>query len=115
MSIRVKSNYVGYRGGGLIRIPAGEYDEDDPVLRGLAGYLVDTDHAVQLKAVEVQSDPETKQALDDMTVAELRDFASSQNIELGGAKKKADVIAIIEDRLREQLRAMDVPTLADDA
>jgi len=104
MPIRVKSYYVGYRGGGLIRIPAGEYDENDPALSGLAGYLVDTDHAVQLKAVEVKPEPETKKALGDMTVAELREFAEAQDIELGKAKKRADIIDIIREWSQAQVR-----------
>jgi len=119
MPIRVKSYYVGYRGGDLIRIPAGEYDENDPALHGLAGYLVDTDHAVQLKAVEVkpepESEPEHKLALGDMTVAELRDFAEAQNIELGDARKKADIIDTIREWAQAQVREENVPAVADDA
>lgn len=35
--------------------------------------------------------------IDDMTIAELKQYAEDHNIELGDAAKKADILAVIKD------------------
>ena len=39
--------------------------------------------------------------LDGMTVAELKEFAESNEIDLGNAKKKAEILAAIKDAIRD--------------
>ena len=41
--------------------------------------------------------------LADLTVASLIDFAESENIDLGGATKKADIISAIESAMAEEI------------
>jgi hypothetical protein len=40
-------------------IPMGQYEEDDPRLEGLAAYLVDNGHAVQVKGMAARAYPKS--------------------------------------------------------
>ncbi|MDF2722106.1 MAG: hypothetical protein K0Q59_1781 [Paenibacillus sp.] len=42
-----------------------------------------------------EDDPEKPVELDDMTVPQLREYANTNNIDLGGATKKPDILSAI--------------------
>lgn len=93
MRVRILSGYRGVRTQESYLGP-GEHDLEP----GLAMYLVDNGHAV---ALEEPPPPEPEQTADEWsfsewTVAQLRDFASDNDINLHGATVKDDIIAAIE-------------------
>lgn len=62
------------------------------------------------QAAEPTVETEPAKSLDDMTVAELKEHASNEGIDLGDATKKADILAAIQ--LAEEQRRQDAE--ADD-
>ncbi len=99
MRIRLSSFYQNVNG---VQIPAGEYDGKDGVLRGLAGYLVDTGHAVVIQrdpaTVAESVSPDALAQADDatgfdtLTVTQLRDLAEDNFVDLAGLTRKSDII-----------------------
>ena len=77
----------------LASVPARTFSELS-VLAKCAGHLdsISAPGATQDKA----ENEEPEQELDEMTVAELKAFAEAQGIELGSAKKKADILKAIK-------------------
>ncbi|MBQ6712502.1 MAG: hypothetical protein IJN28_01770 [Selenomonadales bacterium] len=49
------------------------------------------------KAVEAVNEGSADKAIDDMTVAELKEYAAAHDIKLGEATKKADILAAIKN------------------
>ncbi len=108
MIIRVESLYQNTNG---VRIPAGDYSIDDPILCGLGRYLVETKQAVKLLVVEAPAtiqpaaeppaDPlaDGEKDLSEMTKAELIALAAERGIEIGNPKHitKDEIIALLVD------------------
>lgn len=65
--------------------------------------------AVTVVTPPVETQP--AKALDDMTVAELKEYASNEGIDLGDATKKADIVAAIQ--LVEDERKQDAEDAGD--
>lgn len=101
MRIRLTSLYQNTSG---VRIAAGDYDLDDPILCGLGGYLVQTQHATRLLVVEAAGEPDPpddpvdgEKALSEMTKAELAELADERGIAIGNPKNitKDEIIALL--------------------
>lgn len=56
---------------------------------------------VDPEEVTLGADQSSADKLDSMTVPELKDFATENGIELGEATKKADIIAVIQDSMKD--------------
>ncbi len=108
--IRLEKDYIGVKSG-MKLIRPGEY-EATQLPGGLAQYLVLTEQALQIEGltpppvrpsmVVVTSGPEvipadTSQSFESWTNVEIEGFAQNNEIELGGATKKADMIAVIAE------------------
>jgi hypothetical protein len=91
-----------YRNAGNVRIPSGDYWEDDAALNGLGAYLIDTRHAEVLsdtKDIEVIGVDwaETKPGIEDLTLAELKEEATTRGLPFNSRVTKAELIALIGD------------------
>lgn len=67
--------------------------EGEIIQGALADVAVDLGFAEALK--EGGSDAVPDDGLEDMTVAQLEELASERAVDLGGAKKKAEIIAVL--------------------
>lgn len=69
------------------------YSEDPRALERLAaqGHKIEPDDADT-------ADPGSGDQLGDLTVAELRRYAQEHDVDLAGAKRRADILAAIENR-----------------
>lgn len=102
----------GWRGDTAQVILKGDYDAEDPRLFGKADYLVANRHAEVIEdasVAEVISDEaaaelpdaeveiaEDKPAIEDMSLAELKDEATKLGLPFNSRATKADLIALIE-------------------
>lgn len=103
MRIRIQKHYQNTSGQ---QVQPGDYDASD--LPGeLAQYLVDNGHAERIDNVldtqEVEPiEPEESAAsvsLDEMTKAELIDYADANDIDINVSDKKAEIYAAIVESL----------------
>lgn len=109
MRIRVPNYYRGLPSD-FKPIYPGDYDSDDERLYGLADYLVQTGHAEALdaplpfrKAMAVETVEEKSAVeIDAMTVNELHAFAAEHAIELGGARRRDDILQVLHTWLDTQ-------------
>ncbi|MCM3273666.1 hypothetical protein [Paenibacillus elgii] len=65
----------------VVRIVATEYEKERLMTDGF---------------VEIESEPISKKAIEDMTLPELKEYAAEHRIDLGEAKKKDEILAVIE-------------------
>lgn len=98
----VRLNEVGFTVGPeveLASVPAVTYSEVS-IRAKCAGHLdsIGQQEAEPEQPQEPQQEPEQPQgkALDEMNVAELKAYAEARGIDLGEAKKKADILAAIK-------------------
>jgi hypothetical protein len=91
MKIRVLHGWMGDTSQVILK---GDYDASDPRLFGKADYLIQNRHAEVIEADDEQ--PETKPALDDLTVKQLKEMALEMELDITGTKSKADFIGLIE-------------------
>lgn len=109
MRIRLPNYYKGLPSDFKPILP-GDYDSDDPRLYGLADYLVKTGHAEALDAplpfrkTVVAEAVEEKSAVDleTMTVNELHTFATEHGVDLGGARRRDDILQVLHTWLDVQ-------------
>lgn len=102
MRIRLPNFYKGLPSDFKPIFP-GDYDSDDERLYGLADYLVKTGQAEALDAplpfretVAAKTVEEKRAAsLETMTVNELHAFAAEYGVELGGARRRDDILAAL--------------------
>lgn len=118
MRIRVPDFYKGLPSDFKPIFP-GDYDSEDPRLFGLAAYLVNTGHAEVLDAPlsfppqpMVETPEKGEVDLRVMTVAQLLEYAAGQGIDLGGARRRDDILALIETWL--EARALPAEDDTDD-
>ena len=81
-----------------VRLSPGEYDGTDPRVQGLGWYLVNTGQATLLESDSQDTTDVLAAAEVDYeayTVAELKAAAAAREIDLAGANKKADIIALL--------------------
>lgn len=50
----------------------------------------------RMRRLKAEQEQKVHDVNDEMTVAELTEYAKSNNIDLGGATKKADILAVIQ-------------------
>ena len=98
----VRLNEVGFTVGPEVEmasVPAVTYSEVS-IRAKCAGHLdsIGQQEAEPGQPQEPQQEPEQPQgkALDEMNVAELKAYAEARGIDLGEAKKKADILAAIK-------------------
>lgn len=90
--IDVRQHYIGLDSQNNMIYP-GLYEVGDPLLYGLERDLIDIGYAVMIADADEPPAPEGDALFADMTVAELKALADEHNVELDGARAKADIIA----------------------
>ena len=84
--IRVFNNYGGRRTHEQ-RIPAGDYSEDDPRLFGLADYLIENGHAVQVGGASDTAELEPAPSDERQAVSEALAEESAQGVSISKRRR----------------------------
>ena len=96
-----KKNLCKFEGGGYKEgvWHEGEFTTDDPrTIELLKDYpTIPKDAYAYYLAEKEKEDDEPVKELDDYTVKELKDFALENDIDLGDAKNKKDILAAIKE------------------